>query len=271
MTTHNNQDVDPAENLPPQPPQTLQTMLLAGVTRFTESGKPAEIIDTHVESMFTDIIKESFRSYGDLGKLVKDAIKAAMPANVDNLFDLTRYNDLIANALHQRWEESGVTGEMLRRASESIDEILKKDQLPEQISLHALLGEFAKAHQEDAFGEQWEAPEVRFNDDNDGCLSVFFDKEPGSRHSRVHGSRDDYSLNNRLCMIFKRDADNRYVKNEKGQHIGRVYAAQLDGEPVGRNFTFRDSWERMLAALYFGGADVIIDCDADDISYNIHN
>ena len=68
--------------------QTLQQLLAERVTVFANGDRPREIIDKAVEAMFVDVIKDAFRSYGDPGKAVQEAIKAAMPANVGDVFEL---------------------------------------------------------------------------------------------------------------------------------------------------------------------------------------
>lgn len=264
MSTEN-----PILQAPAQPPQTLQEMLMSGVTRFTESTKPAEIIDKHVESMFTDIIKDNFRSYSDMGKLVSQAIKDALPSNVSDLFELTRYNDLIATALKTQWESSGVTGEMLRRSQAAIDEALKDDIVPEFVNLSDLLSEFIEAHKERAADNRWERPRVSIREDDSMSgyssvkhLHICFDPAPEDRSSRYSIDRksSEWDCANRISVSIKGE-------NAEKFEYGEVYSAQLEGKPIGRNFMIYEKWEKLTAALYFGGAQLVIDCDESDFSY----
>ena len=252
--------------------QTLQSMLMDGVTRFTDSSKPAEIIDKHVESMFTDIIKDNFRSYSDMGKLVSQAIKDALPSNVSDLFELTRYNDLISTALKTQWESSGVTGEMLRRSQAAIDEALKDDIVPEFVSLSELLEEFVEAHKESAADNHWERPRISIREDDNVSsysnikhLHICFDPAPEERSSfssRETRKRSEWECANRISVSIRGE-------NDKGFEYGEVYSAQLEGKPIGRNFMIYSKWEKLTAALYFGGAQLVIDCDESDFSYGI--
>lgn len=246
---------------------TLQSMLMDGVTRFTDSTKPAEIIDKHVESMFTDIIKDNFRSYSDMGKLVSQAIKDALPANVSDLFELTRYNDLIATALKTQWESSGVTGEMLRRSQAAIDEALKDDIVPEFVSLRELLEEFVEAHKERAIDNHWESPRVSIREHDTSYssikhLHICFDPEPEDSSSRFSSARksSEWDCANRISVSIKGENSEQY-------EYGEVYSAKLEGNPIGRNFMINSKWEKLTAALYFGGAQLVIDCDESDFSY----
>ncbi|MCY1182428.1 hypothetical protein D9M73_229870 [compost metagenome] len=49
--------------------------------------------------------------------------------------------------------------------------------------------------------------------------------------------------------------------------VGEVYHARIDDEKVCLSMNVRSKWERMLAALYYGNAKILVDCDADDFSY----
>lgn len=254
--------------------QTLQSMLMDGVTRFTESSKPAEIIDKHVESMFTDIIKDNFRSYSDMGKLVSQAIKDALPSNVSDLFELTRYNDLIATALKSQWESSGVTGEMLRRSQAAIDDALKDDIVPEFVNLSDLLNAFIEENKERAADEQWDRPHITIRENENNYSSsikhmhICFDPKPEehSSFSRLSSNhkRSEWELENRISVSIK-------GTSTQGFEFGEVYSAKLKGEPIGRNFMIYKKWEKLTAALYFGGAKLVLDCDEHDFSYDLYD
>lgn len=254
--------------------QTLQQLLAERVSLFAASDKPKAMIDDHVEKMFKDVIADCFRSYGDMGKAVSAAIKSAMPANVEGMFELTRYNDLVATALREKWQASSVTGDLLRRAQEAFDEVMSKDAVPEFVSLRQLLEEFAESHKEAASEERWEGPRIDIEvDDRFGSkhIKVGFDPEPESsyRERRSFYSshaepRSRHQLKNYLAISVTGATD-------KGEPYGSVYHARLAGEPVGRNFCIHTRWEQLVAALYFGAAKLVIDCDADDISYGIYD
>lgn len=253
--------------------QTIQSLMHDHIARFSASERPAEIISANVEKMFTEIIKDAFSSYSDMGKLVKEAIKQALPSNVENLFELARYNDLIATSMKAQWESTGVTGEMLRRSQAAIDEALKDDVLPEFVNLSDLLNAFIEEHKERATDEQWERPHITIRED-DGSYSgakymhICFDPKPEDRSSSSRYSSDrkrhEWELANRISINVKGQSD-------QGHDFGEVYSAQLEGKPIGRNFMIYKKWEKLTAALYFGGAKLVIDCDEHDFCYGLYD
>lgn len=244
--------------------QTLEQLLQDRVSIFTTSDRPREIIDEHVEKMFQSVISDAFRSYGDMGKAVSEAIKGAMPGNVESMMDLSRYNSLISNAIKEQWEASSVTSDMARRAKEAVDEALQDLVVPETVSLRKLLEVFAADHAEEAMQNGWECPRVTIEEEcGHTCtfVHIYFDKDPGETS---YHTRSKYGLENSLAVR----CDNRPSPYEGGRLVGEVYAAKVDCDVMGRKMgVWRNDWEKLMVALYYGGAKLVIDCYEDDISY----
>ena len=251
--------------------QTLQQLLSERVTVFANGDRPREIIDQAVEAMFVGVIKDAFRSYGDLGKAVQEAIKAAMPANVGDVFELTRYNALIGEALKQRWHQAAVESTLLERATAAIDEVMSPEFIAGEISLRKLFEAFIEEHKERAIEERWEHPEIRFKDGTIGSspfLHIYFDETPASEISRYRG---DHELEHALHIAINGERTEGEKPWDHTIRLGRVYSAKLDDKKVATNMQLHSKWERMLASLYFGNATLLIDCDADDFSYGLYD
>ncbi|HHM9318137.1 TPA: hypothetical protein ACRNS5_005364 [Pseudomonas aeruginosa] len=104
--------------------QTLQDLLAERVTLYAASDRPRELIDEGIDKLFKEVVSDAFRSYGDFGGAIKEAVKAALPANVSDILDLQRYNAIVANALRQRWESAGLSAVILEQADKSIPRCL---------------------------------------------------------------------------------------------------------------------------------------------------
>lgn len=261
--------------------QTLQQLLTERVTTFANSGRPREIIDKAVEEMFVGVIKDAFRSYGDLGKAVQEAIKAAMPANVGDVFELTKYNALIGESLKQRWHQAAVGSTLLERATAAIDEVMSPEFIAGEVSLRALLEEFVEENKEGAAREGWERPEIRFRDGtigNSHYLHIHFDPKPEAEHRRERNAysssrteRGDHELAHALNIQIKGEREEGEKTWRRTVQLGRVYSAKLDEEKVAVDMQIYNKWERMLASLYFGNATLLIDCTAEDFSYGLYD
>lgn len=253
---------------------TLEQMVLEHVSKFSKSTRPGELIAASMEKLFADAIQEVFAQDGELASAVRNAVKDALPANVSSLLDLPRYNDLLATALKAQWASSGVTNDLLRRSQTVIDEVLKEDIVPEFVSLSELIANFVEEHQDDALIGGWSAPLVSIREMNTAMSSgkmvhVCFDPEPEKSYLATQKqmgeepvARSEFDMANRLSIRIN-------GANALGHEFGEVYSAQLEGVPIGRNFMLYTKWEKLVAALYFGGAKLVIDCAETDFSYSI--
>jgi hypothetical protein len=249
--------------------RTLEEVLTEHVAAFSNSERPGEIIRANVERMFTEVVRDVFSPHGNFSTAVRDEIANALPANIGNVIELPRYNDLIAKALKDRWMDAGVTGDMLRRAEQAIDEVLHDDTIPEFISLNQLLEAFVEVHQEKATEKGWHVPHITITEGGGArarFVHVFFDPEPEivyrDRNKLRERTRSETDYANRLSVRITGHTD-------RGHEYGEVYAALLEGQPIGRNFSMTTKWQRQIAALYFGAAKLIFDCREEDFTYGL--
>lgn len=256
--------------------QTLQQLLAQRVSEYAASDRPRELIDAGIDKMFKEVVDDAFRGYGDFGKAIKEAVKEALPANVSDMFELTRYNALVAESLRQRWEAAAVSETLMVKANAAIDEVLSNDFVAGEVSLRKLLEAFIEDNKEKAAEEHWGRPEIRFEDGSIGSgefLHIYFDPEPDSRRSERSYlssldsiSRSSYELKHavHVSITGTRETSDRWRPSEK---LGSVYSAKLDEKKVAVDMMIRSKWEHMLASLYFGNATLVIDCEPDDFSY----
>lgn len=259
--------------------KTLQQLLAERVSEYAESDRPRELIDAGIDKMFKEVVDDAFRSYGDFGKAIKEAVKEALPANVTDMFELTRYNALIAEALKQRWESATVGETLMIKANAAIDEVLSNEFVTGEVSLTALLEAFIEDGKTEAAESNWERPEVRFEDGSIGSspyLHIYFDPQPEDSYRSEHSylssrsSRENYQLKHAVHVRIdgERESSDRF---RRADQFGSVYAAKLDEKKIAVDMQIRSKWERMLASLYFGNATLVIDCDADDFSYGLYD
>ncbi|MGQ7814615.1 hypothetical protein ACUTAH_02880 [Metapseudomonas furukawaii] len=254
--------------------QTLQQLLVERVSAYAMSDRPRELLDEGIDKMFKDLVQDLCRSYGDLSKHIKEAMSLAMPANIGEVFELNRYNALIAEQLRMRWEQSALESVVLANADKAIAELLEGGgAITGEVSLRALLQEFIDAHKDQAAEERWSRPEIRFVEkDTHGAsgFSVYFDPEPeGSYRSSLYSSsgRNDHSLKHSLHAHLTEEVRPAPDQWSDEVRVGEVYHARLDEKKVCLSLNIRSKWERMLAELYYGNAKLLVDCDPSDFSY----
>lgn len=250
--------------------KTLEAIMVDQVQAFAESDRPSEIITANVDRLFSELVREAFSSHGTFAAGVKAEFARALPANLSKIIELPRYNDLVANALRERWEEAGVTGDLLRRAKEAIDDLLRNDYIPEFISLRELLDAFVEVHQVKASERDWHVPHISITE-TDGVagrgryIHVLFDAEPEfnyrERHAMRERTRADIDYPNRITIHITGN-------NDLGHEFGQVITAVLEGEPIGRHFTMTTRWKKLVACLYFGASKLVVDCGPEEFAYD---
>ncbi|HCW3136524.1 TPA: hypothetical protein OXC89_004213 [Citrobacter freundii] len=253
--------------------KTLAALLCERVTEFANSPKAVEMIDKGIESMFKGVVDDCFGRYDGMSKLVKESVKAALPGDISNLFELKRYNAIIAESMKHQWESVGLEDDMKARLGTLLDETLKEHDLPPVILLSDFMEAFMDAHHEEAFENGWEAPKVIYKESNhvQGFHHLFFDKNPGESSSSH--TRSEYDLQYRIA-ISTRDGEVFRTKDHWQGDIdiplGQVYSAVLDGKPARKEIS-PNRFERMVQALYYGMSKIAIDCDPEDICYPCHD
>jgi len=247
--------------------KTFEEVLTEQVIAFSESARPGEIITASVERLFTDVVKEVLSPHSSFGTRIKEEMANALPSNISNVMALPRYNDLIVTALKQHLSSAGVTGDLLRRAEQAIDEVLRDEVIPEFVSLTELLDAFIQVHQEKAAERGWFVPHITLMEGGSArarTIHVLFDAEPEIAYRERHGlherTRSEMDYSNSLSVRITGHTD-------RGFESGEVRAAMLEGQPIGRHFSMTTKWQKLVAALYFGASKLIIDCKEDDFTY----
>lgn len=250
---------------------TLQQLLNDRVQQYTDSQRPAELIDAGIDKLFKDVVDDAFRSYGDFGKAIKLAVSEALPANVNTMFDLAKYNKLISESLKQRWLDAAVSEQMLTSANKAIDEVLDVKYLTGEVKLSEFFSAFVEHHKEEAAENGWERPEIRVEEGGSTStefLHIYFDESPEDSTHRS-SKRSSYALKHALHVRItseRKEGEGHWIKTVQ---LGEVYSARLEEKKIAVDMQIHDKWERILASLYFGNATLVLDCDTDDITYGL--
>ncbi|MFJ5346649.1 hypothetical protein [Pectobacterium parvum] len=251
-TTEKNTIVDtsPLNTLP------LPELLASRITQFAASPAMLEIIDRHVARFVEEVVKDSFCTWDNFGKSVKDAFKNALPGGIERVVDLGRYNAMIEERLRATFASSSIANDMIAKAEAVLNDVMDEKLLLPVIKLSTLMEAFIKDNAERAATEGWDSPSLEIVDGSYPCddyRTIYFDKEPGTARP-----------NNRLSLA---PVDGEVFE---GEQVYRIYAAAIDDKLVQDHLStdlIRRDWEKMMFALYYGQSKIIIDCDPDDFYY----
>ncbi|OMC83339.1 hypothetical protein [Viridibacillus sp. FSL H8-0123] len=89
---------------------------------LNKEGYVEKIVKAQLEKTLKNIVEDSFRSYGDFGKTLKEEIKNQMDINLKQL-DIPSYNQVILNTIKAELERS-VHEEGAQKIQEQIQELL---------------------------------------------------------------------------------------------------------------------------------------------------
>lgn len=264
--TNNTTEKTTAVDVLPLNTLSLPELLAQRVTAFSTSPAMLEIIDKHVAKFVEEIVKDSFCTYGDFGKGVKEAFKGALPGSIDTVIDLGRYNAMIEERLRVVFASSNIANDMVAKAEGVLRETLDEELLPPVIKLSAFIEAFISDNADDAAESGWERPTVKIEDGSYPCSEyrqIYFDKR-SEDSQRNRYSTSTFRPENRLAIAP--------VKGEEfeGEQVYRVYAASLNDKLIQDYLStdlIRDDWQKMMFALYYGQSKIIIDCDEGDFYY----
>lgn len=245
--------------------------------QFEASDEFNDMIRTHVRKLYENAIKDTF-SWGKFPDAVKEALKEALPGNLSEMADLSRYNVLLARTLDEQWKTNAVSDRLVTQMQELVKDFIEQDQTPKFIKASDLWAAYIEEHAEEAAHEGWERPQVVIAEPDEDWLKNYFqiglDKEPysNSRWSHTKEKTHYFQCETYLCFRKKTTREGREdvpVLHE-GKEVYSLYSGQLDGgDALGKKpVQFRSKFEKMVGALYYGDSLLVLDeSDPDEIYY----
>ncbi|WP_257229857.1 MULTISPECIES: hypothetical protein [unclassified Acinetobacter] len=251
--------------------KNLADSIAAQCKQFEESQEYKDMITTAVKKLYTSALDDVFR-WGDFPDRVKEAIKNAMPANVSDFVDLAKYNTLMINTLKQSWAESGIQNHSVKQIQELTLKSVADINIPKFVFMSELFEAFIDANADKSAEENWDKPSVlmRESDAVPEYWDIGFEAEPelNSRYSssKTHGFQFENYLNIRAIYSDRKEKE---FQLHEGHKCYELYAGKVDDEILGKEVIKPYSeYEKLICALYFGGATLVWDdCDPNDLYY----
>lgn len=240
--------------------------------RFESSPEYKEMLQNHVRKLYDSAIKDIF-SWGDYPKKVKTALEQALPGDISKLVDLPKYNLLMAKELESLWADNALPELLIKQTKDLVLDFVKSHELPEYVYLSELMETFIECHKEEATEERWERPEVLLQERDypvANYWSLGLNKEQRSTRSSYSSKEKEHTFqfDNDLCFSEKRDHDNNTSILHEGHKLYSLYAGKMDSDFLGKEVTqFRNKFEKLIAALYYGKTLLIKDTDDLDGHY----
>lgn len=158
------------------------------MAELQKDGYVEKIVKNQLEETIQDIIKDSFRSWSDFGKELKQQVQEQMQFNLDKL-DIPSYNQVILNVIKSELERS-VHEEGAKRIQENIQEILGTSK--EEYKLSELIKEIVE--------QDCELNELEYDDYKE--ITVIVEDKYGSKYIYIDPEEDKtwYSCKYQLVL-----------------------------------------------------------------------
>ena len=223
---------------------TVQTMFGTVLQQKIQSGALEQALSKYADKLIDDCAQDVLRSYGDVGKAVREALTKAILPHIDDLTDFPSYHDFVAKRLRM-----AATDFYDQRLAEVLDKEISEimSELPEEITLSWVIDAVRKSITSYSEGEHMdEEMTLIIEDSSYGYRHIFIGKEAGMDKYRC-----EYQLNlDKEGCIYSMKIDEDDVKAKKC--VGPFYGA-----------------ERKLMAAYAMKAKVTLDEGEDPYTYDL--
>ncbi len=224
---------------------TVQAMFGQVLQQKIQSGALEIALAKQADKLIEDCASDVLRSYGDVGKAVKEAMTKAMMPNLDDLADFPKYHDFVMKRLRIAAQSF---------CDQRLTEVLDKEladimaTLPEQITLSSLLKIVADSIREhsDPGDHCDEQMTLIIENSSYGYRHIFIGKESGKT---------------------KHDCEYRVDIDEDGA----IYSMRIDGSEM-KNCKFAGpfyNFERLMMNLYAMKGKLVLDYGDDPYSYDL--
>lgn len=223
---------------------TVQAMFGAVLQQKIQNGALEQAIGKYADKLIDSCAEDVLKSYGDVGKAIKEALAKAITPHLEDLADFPPYHDFVAKRLRM-----AATNFYDQRLAEVLDKELTEimGEMPQEITL------------------SWIIDAVRTSiigysggDHVDEYMTLI-----------IEGSPHDY----RQIYIGKEEGMEKY-RCEYQVHIdkeGCIYSMKIDGDDLKNKKCAGPfySAERKLMAAYAMKAKVILDEGGDPYNYDL--
>lgn len=223
---------------------TVQAMFGAVLQQKIQGGALEQSLGKYADKLIDSCAEDVLRSYGDVGKAIKEALAKAITPHLEDLADFPPYHDFVAKRLRM-----AATNFYDQRLAEVLDKELAEimNEIPQEITLSWVIDAVRQSIIGYGEGEHMgEEMTLIVNDSSHGYRHIFIGTESGMDKYRC-----EYQLDiNKEGRIYSMKIGEEDLKNKKC--VGPFYNA-----------------ERKLMAAYAMKAKVTLDEGDDPDNYDL--
>ncbi|PPA28975.1 hypothetical protein C3737_16485 [Aeromonas jandaei] len=223
---------------------TVQAMFGAVLQQKLQSGALEQAIGKYADKLIDSCAEDVLKSYGDVGKAIKEALAKAITPHLEDLADFPTYHDFVAKRL--RMAAANFYDQRLAEVlDKEISEIMSE--MPQEITLSWVIDAVRQSIIGYGGGEHVDEEMTLIVENSSyGYRHIFIGKESGMDKYRC-----EYQLN---------------IDNE-----GHIYSMKIDGDDLKTKKCVGPFYnaERKLMAAYAMKAKVVLDEGEDPYNYDL--
>ncbi|RDL44654.1 hypothetical protein DN730_09725 [Marinomonas piezotolerans] len=234
MTTEN-QEFTPMTN---PATDTAQDMFTAVLHERLASGALEQAITKRVDKLIEETADDLFRSYGEVGKALKEKLSASIMPQIESLEDLPVYHDFVMNRLKlaaQNFYDS--------RLADVVDAELKEimTELPEEVTLSWLIEKLTERARS-------------YNDDPEGEITLIIEERTHGRFMMVYLDKNE--------GVSDRNCDYRlHLYEDEKTGKWEILNLRVNGEESGKHLCVGTlyGFEKILFNIYAMKGQIALD------------
>lgn len=227
---------------------TVQEMFGQVLQQRIQSGALEQAIGKYADKLIDDAASDVFRSYGDIGKALKEQFAKAIMPQLDSIADLPTYHEYVTNRLKLATQQF-----YDNRLATVLDAELKDllTEIPEKITLSWLIEKVIKERRSD-------------EDDYEGEITLLIETEERSWGSWVNIYIDKSE------GVSKRDCEfDLHLSRNKESSMYDLIGLRISGREAGKQLSMgrKYGFEKILFNIYAMKGQIELDEETDASDY----
>lgn len=130
-------------------PSAMANAIAQEIQKFEQSEQFLEMVSSKVQKMLSEAIDDALGWCSDFKKSIDEAIKNAMPADISDALDLSKYNTLLAQTVKSTWDSSAISDHAGEKARDMVLDFIKSYEVPKYITMTELMQAFISENEYD--------------------------------------------------------------------------------------------------------------------------
>lgn len=230
---------------------TVQEMFGQVLQQRIQSGALEQAIAKHVDDLINEAARDCLRSYGDVGKALKEQFTKAIMPQLDSIKDLPTYHEYVTNRLKLAAQNFYDT-QMAAALDKEMKDLLTE--LPDQVTLSWLIEQVVNESKSDDGGDSYEGRTT---------LIIEHDIKSYGEYAHVYLDKGEDRL--------PRDCEyDLHLSKDKETGKWDIIGLRMNHRKAGEQLSFGKTYgfDKVLFNIYAMKGQIDLDCGTDAGDYD---